>query len=57
MADKPPKPPKVSAPKEEHKRFAREVERYEPYGQEPPGGVTIDEVPLHEQPPVTETDD
>ena len=34
-----PKPPKVTASKEEHQRFAREVDDYEPYKVGPRGGV------------------
>jgi hypothetical protein len=45
-----PKPPKVSASKEEHRRFAKEVDKYEPYGVEPPGGVQTDSVPDDEGP-------
>ena len=45
-----PKPPKVTASKEEHRKFAREVDDYEPYKQEPEGGVTTDEVPDDEGP-------
>lgn len=47
---KAPKPPKVSASKEEHQRFAREVDNYEPYGHEPEGGVTTDPIPEGEGP-------
>lgn len=55
MSDKKaPKPPKVSASKEEHRRFAKEVLEYEPYKREPAGGVKHDSIPESEQPPVTE---
>lgn len=36
---KEPKPPKLSASKEAHKRFAKEVLDYEPYKKEPEGGM------------------
>lgn len=49
MSDnKAPKPPKLSASKEEHRRFAKEVDKYEPYGKEPPGGVKTDPIPDNE---------
>lgn len=51
MADKnAPKPPKVTASKKEHQRFAKEVLEYEPYKREPPGGVEIDPIPEGEGP-------
>ena len=45
MAQKPPKPPKVDAPKSEHKKFAKEALDYEPYKKEPPGGMHPSDVP------------
>jgi hypothetical protein len=55
MSDKAaPKPPKVGASKEEHRRFAKEVLDYEPYKREPQGGVGHDSVPDSEGPPVAE---
>ena len=57
MADKKaPKPPKPNASKAEHRKFAKEVLEYEPYKQEPPGGVTTDEVPEGEGPDTEEPD-
>ena len=52
MTDKfAPKPPKVGASKAEHKKFAKEVENYEPYGREPKGGMKPhDSVPDKEGP-------
>lgn len=52
-----PKVPKLNASKEEYRRFAREVEDYEPYKREPPGGVQTDPVPESEGPPTEEDDD
>ena len=52
-----PKPPTVTAPKEEHERFAKEVDAYEAYGEEPEGGVTTDAVPEGEGPTEEEEDD
>lgn len=45
-----PKPPKVDAPIDEHRRFALEVDAYEPYGEVPPGGVELDPIPEGEGP-------
>lgn len=44
-AEKPPKPPKSSAPKAEHKRFADEVLAYDPYKREPKGGMKPSDIP------------
>lgn len=45
-----PKPPKVTASQEEHRRFAKEIDDYEPYKQAPEGGVQTDDVPDGEGP-------
>lgn len=55
MSDKKaPKPPKVSASKEEHRRFAKEVLDYEPYKREPKVPVTEDPIPESEGPRTAE---
>ena len=57
MSNKPPpKPPKANASKAEHAKFAKAVLEYEPYKQEPEGGVTTDEVPDGEGPDTEEPD-
>jgi hypothetical protein len=49
MSDKKaPKPPTTKASKEDLQRFAKEVDAYEAYGEEPEGGVTTDAVPESE---------
>lgn len=40
---KAPKPPKLSASKQEHRKFAEEVLAYEPYKREPKGGMKATE--------------
>ena len=57
MSDKAPKPPKAGATKAELRKFAREVDDYEPYGVEPEGGVTTDPVPEGEGPDTPEDED
>lgn len=52
-----PMPPERDAPEEEHQRFAREVDDYEPYKSAPEGGVQTDDVPADEGPDKEEEED